>query len=72
MVLIYAILVALPVYYVGRKTKDSTMLAVAAIVMIIIAAITGNPRYFSTDLGVILAVWLFAYVNLKDWKRRDK
>ena len=57
MVLLIVIAQSLPVFLVGVMSQSKQLLWLSAIVMTLIAAITGRSEYFEADfIGIALAV----------------
>lgn len=57
MVLLIIIVQALPVFLVGVMSGSKQMLWLAAIVMTIVAAVTGSSSYFVADfIGIAIAI----------------
>lgn len=57
MVLLIVIAHSLPVFLVGVMSGSKQLLWLAAIVMTVIAAVTGSSAYFAADfLGIAIAV----------------
>lgn len=61
MVILIAVLQALPVYIAGVLLQDRVALWVAAIIMTLVAAFTGSEQYFFVDFAAIVVAFLLAY-----------
>lgn len=70
MVLLIVIAQAIPVFLIGVISKSKEYLWVSAIVMAIVAAVTGSSKYFVVDLiGIGVAV-AAAHAVLGDGEKR--
>ena len=67
-VIFIVFMLSIPVYLVGIATKNKSYTIVSAIIMAIIAANTGSPKYLFVDLiGIGLATY-FAFIFISSNK----